>query len=585
MSFIRGKTKRAVEVWRESGFRGLRRSAYWNYHKLNERRRYARWVRKHALDDAGRLKIKQTIEELPARPLISVVLPVYNVEEKWLRKCIDSVIGQLYENWELCIADDASPSPHIKKVLDEYAASEKRIKVIFRPENGHISAASNSALELAAGEFTVLLDHDDELSEDALFYVAKEISDFPDTDMIYSDEDLIDEMGRRSHPKFKPDFSRDLFYSLNLITHLSAYRTDILRRIGGFRVGFEGSQDYDLALRVIEHIPERHIRHIPRILYHWRAIRGSVAYSGDEKPYAHERAREALRSHFERMGVAVKVTETVYNLHRVRYVLPEVPPKVSLVLVSSLPPDDLEDALSELLNCTGYPNFGIVVIADVDSRKADLPPFGDIQVVKPERENTAASINSAVSKCDGEVLCFADLSFRPRNTDWLTELCRFATRPEIGAAGGRVLSSEGFVVAGGLIIGANEAAEVAYGGFPADFGGIMGRNVLPGNFSAVSAACMAVRREVFERFGGLDEKLPQHLYDADLCLKIREAGFRVVFTPFAELTTGDIPPTILGKPSSEEAEYFRRTWKRYFESDPYYNPNLSKKDASFTINA
>jgi GT2 family glycosyltransferase len=513
------------------------------------------------------------------------VLPVYNVEEKWLRKCIDSVIGQLYENWELCIADDASPSPHIKKVLDEYAASDKRIKVTFRPENGHISAASNSALELATGEYTVLLDHDDELSEDALFYVAKEIRDFPDTDMIYSDEDLIDEMGRRSHPKFKPDFSRDLFYSLNLITHISAYRTDILRTIGGFRVGLEGSQDYDLALRVIEHIPEKHIRHIPRVLYHWRAIRGSVAYSGDEKPYAHERARDALRAHFERTGVAVKVTETVYNLHRVRYVLPEVPPKVSLVLTSSLPPDDLEDALSEFLKCTGYPNFGILVIADVDSRKADLPPTGDIQIVKPERENTAASINAAIAQCDGEVLCFADLSFRPRNTDWLTELCRFATRPEIGAVGGRVLSPDGSVAAGGLIIGAGEAAEVAYRGFPCDFGGIMGRNVLPGNFSAVSGACMAIRRDVFERFGGLDEKLPQHLYDADLCLKIREAGFRVVFTPFAELITGDIPPNSLGKPSHEEAQYFRDKWKRYCESDPFYNPNLSKKDASFSIDA
>ena len=189
-------------------------------------------------------------------------------------------------------------------------------------------------MKIAIGEFCVLLDHDDELSEDALFYVAKEINDFPETEMIYSDEDLISAKGRRFEPKFKPDWSRDLFYSLNLITHLSAYKTEVLQKIGGFTIGLEGSQDYDLALRVIEEIPEKHIRHIPKILYHWRVIKGSVAYSGDEKPYAHDAARRAIGAHLERCGKKASVEQTIYNLHRVRYELPENLPKVSLILIA-----------------------------------------------------------------------------------------------------------------------------------------------------------------------------------------------------------------------------------------------------------
>ena len=263
--------------------------------KYQDKKDFAKWVAKYGtLDERAREKIQRAVEKLAYRPLISVVMPVYDIDEKWLRLTVESVRRQLYSNWEFCIADDCSPSPHIRRVLNEFAGKDDKIKVIFRNENGHISAASNSALALATGAFAVLLDHDDELSEDALYCVANELNEFPETEMIYSDEDTIDDKGRRFFPRFKPDFARDLFYSINLITHLSGYKTSRLREVGGFRVGFEGSQDYDLALRVIERIPEDHIRHIPRILYHWRAIRTSAADSSAAKPYAYQRAREAL---------------------------------------------------------------------------------------------------------------------------------------------------------------------------------------------------------------------------------------------------------------------------------------------------
>ncbi len=586
MNSFRKKAGRAIEILRESGIRGLRRSAYWNYWKINEQRKYQRWIRKNAIDRTRLDEIRNEIDKMAVRPLISVVMPVYNVDEKWLRLCIGSVTRQIYQNWELCVADDCSPSPHIKKVLAELAAGDGRIKVVYRPENGHISAASNSALSLATGEFTVLLDHDDELSPDALFYVAKEIAEHPETAMIYSDEDLIDEKGRRFEPKFKPDFSRDLFYSLNLITHLSAYRTELLRKISGFRIGLEGSQDYDLALRVIEQIDEDQIRHIPRILYHWRAIRGSVAFSGDEKPYAHERAREALRSHFERTGKLVHVEQTIYNLHRVRYVLPETPPKVSLVIRAAAFSGDMEDAVAAFANATAYPNYEIIIVTN-DAVRGPVTISGRSVSYLKSLGSAAADMNEAASRSNGEILCFTDLSLMPLNKDWLTELCRFANQPEIGPAGAKLLTSDGSTLTGGIIIGAGGAASAAYSGFPRDFGGIMGRNVLPGNFAAVSAGCFAVRKELFAEAGGFDpEPFPDHLFDADLCLRIGEMGHRIVMTPFAELicARGRIPECA-GKPDDGEADRFKVKWKKYIGRDPFYNPNLSRKHADFSIDA
>ncbi len=347
-----------------AGFRvGLKTSLKTAYQKIREKRNYKKWLEKFgALDDAERQQLHDRIELFEDIPLISVLLPVYDVDERWLRLCLESVLKQIYVNWELCIADDCSPKPHVRRVLEEYAAKDERIKVVFRETNGHISAASNTALELAAGEFTVLLDHDDELSADALFWVVNELNSFPTTMMIYSDEDLIDQNGRRYAPKFKPDWSRDLFYSVNIITHLSAYRTSLLRELGGFRLGFEGSQDYDLALRVIEKIDEGAIRHIPRILYHWRVIRGSVAYGGGEKPYAHKRAREALREHFERTGKEAVVTKTVGDLRRVQYALCKPEPKVSLILVAEDAANGMNRA-HEYLCQTNYSNFEIILVS------------------------------------------------------------------------------------------------------------------------------------------------------------------------------------------------------------------------------
>jgi glycosyltransferase involved in cell wall biosynthesis len=579
---IRKKLKTATRLVKEKNWSELSRKIKLRRRDRRDAKNYQTWVLKHKLTENDRRKIRSEINDFSHAPLISVILPVYNVDVKWLRLCIESVLKQLYQNWELCIADDNSPNPQIRTVLEEYAALDARIKVVFRTENGHISAASNSALSLATGEFCALLDHDDELAEDALFYIAREINEFPETAMIYSDEDMIDENGRRFQPKFKPDFSRDFFYSLNLITHLAAYRTSILRKINGFRTGFEGSQDYDLALRFSEQISEKQIRHIPRILYHWRAIRGSVALSSDEKPYAHERARRAIHEHLARLGKKAEVSQTILNYHRVQYQTPQNLPKVTLILSANEDFEAAEKSVRFFFEETDYQNFEIILICPENSKTAALD--GNFKTIIRKNSSKAESLNQAVSESSGEILCFADAALRPVSKDWLKELTSFAIQKEIGAVGGKILDKNENISGGGLVLMSGDLMDAAHRGLPREAAGNMNRAQLINNFSAVSAECFAVRRASFEEIGGFDAKnLPDSLFDADFCLRLqRERDLRTVFTPYAELIEIEKNASS-NKPSAKESEFFKQKWQSVLEKDPFYNPNLSLVNETFTI--
>ncbi|HMM79944.1 MAG TPA: glycosyltransferase [Pyrinomonadaceae bacterium] len=548
MSNNGGKFGRIAAAFRENGVAGVAAILRAFARKRRNAGAYERSVARESLNDAKRKKMRDEIETFEQKPKISVILPVYNIDEIWLSECVDSVRRQVYPNWELCVADDASTKPHIRPFLEKLTAVEPRIKVAFREENGHISAASNSALELATGEFCVLLDHDDELAEDALYYVAAELNKFPDAKMIFSDEDVIDTQGRRSDPKFKPDFSYDLMLSLNMVTHLSCYRTELLRAIGGFRLGLEGSQDYDLALRVIERISPREIRHIPRILYHWRTVDTSVAASRGAKPYAFEKARVAIADHLKRKGVEADVIEAADGLNRVRY--PHTRAETSLIAVG-------EEAHFDIESCE------TIYVAGSNQLAKDL--------------------NSACERATGDVIIFVDRHLASHTNDWLAELASFALQKEIGAVGCKILRKDGAVDETGLILGGDGVVRQAHHGYPEDANGYFFRAGLIGNYSAVSWRALAIRKEVFESFGGFRaDKFPNCLFDVDLCLRLWQKSLRLIYTPYVVMQN---VREIRREISSSELELLQKMWPLETAHDPFYNPNLSLDGEPFDIDA
>ena len=494
-------------------------------------RRYDAWVRAHHLTDENEREMRSRIDSFSKRPTISIVLPVFNTDDRWLRECIESVKGQIYPHWQLCIADDRSTRDFIKPLLQELARDDDRIIVEFRDANGHISAASNTALALASGEFVALLDHDDELSPDALFWIVNELNDHPHAKLIYSDEDVIGESGRRRSPKFKPDLSPDLLRSVNYINHLTVYRRDVIEAAGGFRVGFEGSQDFDLLLRVIEKLQEDEVRHIPRVLFHWRAAKGSVAENSDAKSYAHENARRAIREHLERTGTNASVGATDFDLHRVRY----------STSVSARPSD-----------------FSVDLKQDV------------------------TSLNQSILNSKDAIVCFVDGDLEPLNSDWFDDLLGFATQNDIGIVGGRVIDRDGRVIDGPMIVGTSQIVSVAFDGRSYRSPDALFRNCVIGNYSAVSLSCMAMRTDLFREVDGFDEKLrDSRLLSADICLRVSELGYRIVFNPFAAFRQPRTNRRIA--PSKGESDHFRAKWGKYFDNDPFYNPNLSYDDGTSTI--
>lgn len=580
MKFQTSKIKKVYKIASQpAGWRKLKQKLKQRFDETRRREDYRKWVKLTRLSNADRANIRREISEFSRRPLISIVLPVYNVEEKWLRLCIESVFRQLYENWELCIADDCSPAPHVRKVLAEYARKDRRVKLVFRDVNGHISAASNSALSLAAGEFAALLDHDDELAEEALYFVAAEINDFPDAELIYTDEDMITDRGERYEPKFKPDWSPDFFYSLNLVTHLAVYRTEVLRKIGGFRLGLEGSQDYDLALRVVEQISVEHIRHIPHVLYHWRAIPGSVALSSDQKNYAHEAARRAISNHFERIGVKATVAKGYEQFHRAVYALPSPAPSASLIVTSGKNKAVSKNSIEHLLAQTDYSNFEILLASEKQiSADARVKSVKNLVSASP-----AAICNQIAERASGDVLVFVDGDLQPAGSDWLREILSHAMRPEIGAVGAKLLYRDGSIQHAGYIIGINQTVGNANNGLPGENAGYFARAQVINNFSAVSNACLAVRRHLFNQIGGFDaENLPNRLYDADFCLRLAARGYRTVWTPYSEMTWTSLPESRSGEFTLEE-NYFKTRWSQVIRRDPFYNPNLSRTREDFAL--
>jgi glycosyltransferase involved in cell wall biosynthesis len=561
---------------------------------------YLRWIWQFdTLNEEDKRIIKQHIQNFNNPPLLSVLMPVYNPPPHCLDEAIWSVRNQLYPYWELCIADDASTDHEIRNVLERHATADQRIKIVYRHENGHISRALNSALELAMGEFIALLDHEDILSEHALFWVAEAIQQHPDAGLIYSDEDKIDMEGNRIDPYFKCDWNPFLFLGHNMICHLGVFRTALVRELGGFRVGYEGSQDYDLATRTVETLNQGQIIHIPRILYHWRVISESTAGDTSEKPYALIASEKVINEHLERQNLRGKVAgvPSLGCMHRITFELPEKPPLVSILIPTRNGEKLVYQCIESITKKTKYRNYEIVLIDNGSDSPAALTYFSElaknprIRVFRDDSPFNFSRLNNrAAENAKGEVLVLLNNDTEVVTPEWLDEMISLAMLPNIGAVGARLCYPNGTLQHGGVILGLGGCAAHAHSCVSLESAGYFGRAKLLQMITAVTGACLAVRKSVFQEVGGLDEeKLKISYNDIDFCLKLRGKGYWNVWTPHAELIHYESVTRGYEVTPERKARFFneistlKKRWPNSFFHDPAYNPNLTFNAADFSL--
>ncbi len=541
--------------------------------------------------------MREAIRAMVEPPLISIIMPVYNTDEHYLRVAIRSIREQIYPHWELCIADDASPSPHVRRVLEEEAEADNRIRVLYRKVNGHISRASNTALSIATGTFAAYMDHDDELPRHALYHVAKAIEDHPTVDLIYSDEDKILEDESLEGPHFKPDWNEELLLTQNYVNHLAVYRMSILNRIGGLRDTFEGSQDHDLVLRFsLETDPSR-IVHIPKILYHWRAYDGSGSFSDRALGRAIEARQRAVRDYLVRRfpGRPMSVVRGPYGCNRVVRELPDPAPKVSIVIPTRDQADLLEQCLASVFMNTAYPDFEVIVVDNDSVETKTMDYFASVTRRYPVRVlayshpfNYSAINNLAVDHAKGEVVALLNNDVEVIGSQWLREMVSLAIQPEIGAVGARLRYGNGTVQHAGVILGVGGIANHAHHRYDVREPGYQSRLHLPQCVSAVTGACLVVEKEKYRKVGGLDaDNLKIAFNDVDFCLKLIDEGLMNVYTPYADLyhheslsRGADITPEKAERLERESA-FMRGKWGSRLDLDPFYNPNFSMTDGQF----
>jgi glycosyltransferase involved in cell wall biosynthesis len=521
---------------------------------------------------------------------ISVVMPTFNSNLPFLKAAIQSVKDQVYTHWELCIADDASTDPQIQQYLRSEQATDSRIKILFREKNGHISAASNSALTLASGQFIALLDHDDVLHPLALWHIAKSINENPDVGILYSDEDKLSQAGERCNPYFKCDFNPELMLAHNMISHLGCYRKSLIDLVGGFREDFVGSQDYDLALRIIDHIPTSQIIHIPHVLYHWRITPESTALNLNTKSYAQSAAIRAISEHISRKGLSGKVTpcpEMPHIGYRVQFDCPIPHPKVSIIIPTKDKAKLLANCIDSILEKTSYSNYEIIVMDNGSSESSSFELFErlkkqGITIVRDESPfNYSALNNKAAKLSQGQFICLMNNDIEVITPGWLEEMVSFASQTDVGAVGARLWYPNDTIQHAGVIVGLGGVAGHAFVNLKRGEPGYFGRAIVHQSYSAVTAACLVVRKSVFEQVEGLDESLAIAFNDVDFCLRVRAVGYRNVWTPYAQMYhhesasrgTEDTPAKKAR--FEQECALIRTRWADITAYDPTYSPNLA----------
>lgn len=522
-------------------------------------------------------------------PLISILIPVYNIDEKLLRDCLDSILAQTYDNFEVCLADDCSTKKETIRTLKEYEKKDPRIRVVYRKKNGHISKATNSALKIAKGEFVALMDDDDVIPENALQEVVEVLNKNKDLDLIYTDEDKMEMNGSFCDPHFKPDYAPDTLLGGNYICHFGFYRKSIMDEIGGFRSEFVGAQDFDLVLRFVEKTNK--IYHIPKILYHWRKVPGSTAVTINSKNYAIENGRKAVEEALERRGRKGKVTAPINAAHYIVEYDVDDHPKISIIIPTKDNIKFLKRCLKSIYKRSTYDNFEVIVMdnrSEEEKTKKLLERYrqghDNFRVIKADYEFNYSKINNqAVQNASGEYVLLLNNDTKILTRNWLEIMLGYASQKHVGAVGAKLLYPDKTVQHGGVVLGVAEIAAHAYPGVDDTNYGTFGRLLIPYNYSAVTGACLMVKKEKYLEVDGLDEKLAVAYNDVDFCMKLLEKGYYNVFLPQVKLihyeskTRGADTSELKMKRLKKEAKLMKDRWGEKLKHDIFYNPNYSLK--------
>jgi GT2 family glycosyltransferase len=563
---------------------------------------YKKWFKKNFPREHELKKQCETAARLKQKPLISLIMPTYNTKPVHLRAAIESVIRQTYQNWELCMADDASTNQKVRDIIERYAAKDKRIKYVFRQDNGHICEASNSALKLASGKYIALLDHDDWLWPNALFEMVQCINRNPNAKLIYSDEEKIDEEGKKhSEPFFKPDWSPEFLRSINYITHFAVLDRKLVHEVGAFRKGYEGAQDWDLFLRISRETDQ--IYHVPKVIYSWRKTEASTANQPSAKDYAYVNQERALHDDISARGLKVELSWQIpFSMWRVDYKI-DKSPLVSIIIPTKDQADVLRQCLSSIAEKTTYKNFETIIV-DTGSVKEETWRLYDeykqplnLKIVKWDKPFNFSSVcNFGADHSSGEYLLFLNNDTEVITPNWIEDMLGYALQKDIGAVGCKLYYPDGKLQHGGIILGVGGqkgTPGIAGHFFPAfkeeptqDPGQLLYDGGTR-NFAAVTAACLMVSKAKFDKVNGFDTKFRIAFNDVDFCLELLKSGLRNVYLPHVQLYHHE--SISIGKPGAKqrdlevfakEIDMMLRKWRRLIVNDPYYHPEFRRDVAS-----
>lgn len=592
----RGMLFKIKDYYRQFGFQATLGRAFDKLLK-REYTDYEQWRRRHQ-PSKGVLR-KQKKEQFAYMPKISIVVPLYRTPEKFLRKMIASVQRQSYNNWELCLSDGSGEESPLTKLLMTYEKKDRRIRVVYNKEQLHISVNTNKALEICTGDYIAFADHDDLLTPDALYECVRVLNEYPQTEMIYSDEDKVNMDGTEYfQPHFKSDFNIDMLRSTNYFCHLVVVKKELYQKVGNLNPICDGAQDYDFVLRCVEQTDK--IRHIQKVLYHWRAHQDSTAENPESKSYIVRAGMEALQGHYARVGIRAKVMATkIPGIYRTKYEWMEKP-LVSVIIPNKDHINDLKKCICSLEEKNAYHNMEYII---VENNSQDEQTFAYYQELEQKNKkvhvvywkgkgfNYPAINTFGVSHAKGDYLLFLNNDTEILNSDCIEELLSYCMRSDVGAVGARLYYEDDTIQHAGVIVGAGGVAGHAFLGFPHEAPGYFGRAMMAQDLSAVTAACMMVKKCVYEEVGGFDESYAVAFNDVDLCMKIRKAGYLIVYNPYAELTHYESKSR--GYEDTEEKikrfvseiQLFQTRWKEFLEQgDPYYNPNLTLDRNDFSLN-